>query len=160
MCDKKRLSSAAYWCIKSQSENTYVLFSRYIKVQHHTLRYYPVKESGYRRWYNNRVARHVWYRNAHVCWALVCEYPKRKVPTYSTQQTLKCSTTLWYLPVKESRPCIVEESTCPRPHLFSYQKIGRHPSYITFKWRVLTYWEIRKLVVVLLMSEQGNISGT
>ena len=42
--------------------------------------------------------------------------------------------TLQYLPAKESRPYIFEESTYPRPHIFTNLQIGRHPSYIILKW--------------------------
>ena len=39
----------------AKANNTYVLISRYIKVQHHTLWYYAGKESGYVRLYIKRV---------------------------------------------------------------------------------------------------------
>ena len=44
---QKRLSSATYSYIKVKAKNTYALNSTYIKVQHHTLWYYPGEESGY-----------------------------------------------------------------------------------------------------------------
>ena len=50
---------------------------------------------------------------------LLLENLKRKVRTHSTQHIFKYNTTLWYLPAKESRPYIFQESTYPRPHLFT-----------------------------------------
>ena len=103
---------------KVKARNTHVLNSSYIKAQHHTLWYYPGKESGHLRPCMLKESNPVSHKKM-LFSATVYEKPKRKVRTYSTQHTLKYNTTQWYIPAKESRPYIFEESTCPRPHLFT-----------------------------------------
>ena len=56
MCDTKKGSLLLRTGIsKVKAKNTYVLISTYIEVQHHTLSYYPGKQSGYLRLYIKRV---------------------------------------------------------------------------------------------------------
>ena len=118
MCDTKKGSLLLRTGMsKVKAKNAYVLNSRYIEVQHRTIWHYPGKESVYLRPYTLKESNLVSHKEGSFLLP-VYEKSKRKVRKYSAQHTLKYNTTLWYLPAKESRPYIFEESTCPRPHLF------------------------------------------
>ena len=99
---------------KVNAKNTYVPISRYIKVQHHTLWYYPCKESGYQILHIKRVELCVWYKRH--SFTTGTRKAKAKSTHVLNSTCITHNTTLRYSPAEESRP-IFEASTCPRPHL-------------------------------------------
>ena len=95
-------SFATYRYINIQVKNTYVLNSRCIKVQHHTLCYYPGKELAHLRRYIYRVELCACKKAFFGYW-----YMTSKNEKYArTQHDIQQYNTLWYLPAKESRPYV------------------------------------------------------
>ena len=68
---------------KAKAKTTYVLISRYYKIQHHALWYYLGKMSGYLRLWHIMVALCVWRQKGSFL-QMVYEKPKRKVRTVAS----------------------------------------------------------------------------